>query len=41
MKVVVVSPILVPSLIKASEDLKDEFGLNLDLRIYHPTPDRQ
>ncbi len=37
MKVVVVSPILVPSLIKASEDLKDEFGLNLDLRIYHPS----
>jgi len=37
MMVVVVSPVLVPSLIKASQELKEEFELELDLRIYYPS----
>jgi hypothetical protein len=36
MKVVVVSPTLVPGLIQASEDLKEERRLDLDLRVYYP-----
>lgn len=36
MKVVVVSSVLVPGLIKASQELREEFGLELDLRVYHP-----
>lgn len=36
MKVVVVSPTLVPGLIQASEDLKEERRLDLDPRVYYP-----
>jgi cobaltochelatase CobN len=36
MKIVFISPVLVPGLIKAAQDLRDEFNLAIDLEIYHP-----
>ena len=36
MKIVIISPILITSLIKASQELNEEFELELDLRIYYP-----
>lgn len=37
MKIIFVSPVLVPSLIKAAQDLRDEFNLTFELEIYHPS----
>ena len=37
MKIIFVSPVLVPSLVKAAQDLRDEFNLAFDLEIYHPS----
>ncbi|MFZ2472227.1 MAG: magnesium chelatase subunit H [Methanothrix sp.] len=36
MKIIFVSPVLVPSLVKAAQNLRDEFNLVIDLEIYHP-----
>jgi len=37
MKIIFISPVLVPSLVKAAQDLRDEFNLAFDLEIYHPS----